>query len=210
MRARIVIAIVVVVVVALAAGVLMMLTTSKSAPPPMMQAPPAREAAKDARPPAPPPPPPSEPSGIEADGAPGGGSPPGAKRNAAPAPPFIERHGVRRVGCDFACGREAECGLRDVDACVAASCDDEVRVPMTMDYCFVRADDCGAAVDCSCAEACWKKNECVGDHSHDAECARACDVLVKQKPKDVYKENRCILEHRCGPEIAACSVNNTY
>jgi hypothetical protein len=72
-----------------------------------------------------------------------------------------------------------------------------------MDYCFARADSCLDAVVCSCAESCWKRGECAGDHAHDDECAGACAKLAKQDAAARYKENRCVLENACA-DIAAC------
>lgn len=130
----------------------------------------------------------------------GGGA---EKAKANTAPKRVERFGGTRINCDFACGAEAECGFRSFDECAAASCADGVRVASNGDGCFVDADSCLVGADCFCKEACWKRGECTKDHGHDVECERACHVVVTQDPVRSYRENRCIIEQKCG-DIAVC------
>jgi len=120
---------------------------------------------------------------------------------------IVQRNGVRRVACDRACALEEQCGFRDLDACRAASCDDDVRRPSRMDYCLALDSSvtCLDAATCSCNESCWKRGECAGDHDHDAECERTCLTLVKHEGISRYRENRCVLERSCA-EIATCGA----
>ncbi len=141
---------------------------------------------------------------LERDG-PSAGAKEAGPPSTAPRSPWLMKSGVKRVACGFACDLEERCTLRDAGTCVERSCEAErdVRKPTTMDYCLAEADSCLDAVACSCAEACWKRGECAGDHDHDDECARSCQVLARQDPGRVYRENRCLLENRCDA-IAVC------
>lgn len=211
-RSLVVIAVITVVVVTLVAAGALVLLSSRSAP----SAPPTAGAASSSQavPPSSPLAAPSPPTGgggnaerAERDqpGAQKASEPSAADERKRPAPPLRKKSGVTRVGCDWACEREAECNLRDAEACASSSCepDRDVRIPTTMDYCFVDADACIDVVACSCAESCWKRGECARDHGGDDDCARSCRVLAGQEPARLYRDNRCVLEHRCG-DIAVC------
>ncbi len=202
MRSRVLIIVAVAVAAIVFVGGALALWLTSSSPSQMPMAPPAMEAMNEAM----------------KDAAPSAGAnsvdarPPekaARKQKAAATPALIEKNGVKRVSCDFACAREDSCGFRDADVCAAAACDEDVRKASRSDYCFVDADDCAKAAVCSCDEGCWKRGECVKDHSNDVECTRACVTLMQQHPTERYREDRCVLEQGCDA-IATCASNNTY
>jgi hypothetical protein len=116
--------------------------------------------------------------------------------------PVDDDAGVPNGTCETFCTLEAECGLRANEACVASSCDGEVRKPSTSDACIADAVDCAEVVLCTCAESCAKIETCTG--STDPACVSTCETLSAQTPELKYVENRCVIESPC-EDIAVCS-----
>jgi hypothetical protein len=117
---------------------------------------------------------------------------------------LVEKNGARRVACEPACRLEAYCGLRSVEQCLKTSCDGDVRKLSNSDFTFAQAEDCAAAAEAPCEEACWRRGECTGDHVDDKRCTASCKALVKQRPAETFVESRCILESACA-DLAACA-----
>jgi hypothetical protein len=116
--------------------------------------------------------------------------------------------GEERKSCEEVCAVEAECeGLRTEEDCLAALCDDEgFRVvedgDATVDFetlasndCIREAEDCGAVILCTCADACDRTATCTGDE--DATCEDTCAQLVENLPAETFTENRCKTESTC-------------
>lgn len=116
---------------------------------------------------------------------------------------LVSKDGAQRVACEPACRLEEYCDLRDAASCLQTSCDGDVRKLSTSDFPFARAETCAAAAAAPCAEACWKKGECAGDHGDDTRCTNACLTLVTQRPAETFRESRCLIESRC-TELPLC------
>jgi hypothetical protein len=114
----------------------------------------------------------------------------------------VEDAGVPDATCETFCALEAECGLRDVEACALSSCEGDARKESTSDACIASSVDCGEVVLCTCAESCAKVESCTG--SVDPACVSTCETLAAQTPEQKYVENRCVIESPC-EDIAVCS-----
>jgi hypothetical protein len=118
---------------------------------------------------------------------------------------FTTKNGAERVLCAPACKLEAYCSLRSVDECLKQSCDGDVRALNKSDFTFARADDCAAAAAASCAEGCFKRGECAGEHGGDARCTEACVTAVKLRPGAAYRASRCTIEAKSCVDVAGCA-----
>lgn len=119
-------------------------------------------------------------------------------------PMIVEKLGARRVSCAAACALEARCGLRTLEECTRQSCEGEVRKALRSDFDMAALKDCGALAENPCEEACWRRGECTGDHEGDRACTAACRTLVKQAPRQTYRESRCVLERPCA-DLPLCA-----
>jgi hypothetical protein len=104
--------------------------------------------------------------------------------------------------CEKLCAIEADCGLRDKDACLAAICPGGIHIPTASDACLLETDDCSEVAACACPEGCAKLDECTG--APDPSCADTCEGLVEQDPAGTYTENRCRIESSCD-DLALCT-----
>lgn len=120
-----------------------------------------------------------------------------ADRQGKPAPIIVERLGARRVSCAAACALEEQCGFRAASECTANSCEGDLRKLSRSDFALEGMADCAALAESPCEEACWKRGECTGAHEADAQCTAACRTLVKQAPRESYRESRCVIERSC-------------
>ena len=141
---------------------------------------------------------------VGSDAGPGGS----AEERPTTAPSvksmFVEKNGVERVVCKQACRLEAYCSLRDVDDCMAASCDPadrDVRVDVKSDAVFAKADDCAAAALAPCADACRRKEAC---GVVDDKCVAVCKLRAQQLPGDGYRSARCVIEAKTCADVGGC------
>lgn len=113
------------------------------------------------------------------------------------APLVVEHLGAKRVSCTAACALEEQCGFRSRVECAQGSCEGELRRLSRSDFQLEGATDCAALAELPCEEACWKQGECTGHHEGDAQCTAACRTLVRQAPRETFREKRCVLERPC-------------
>ena len=186
-----------VLVLLVGASLLFLLRTDGKAPPTVAEAPPSQAmpeakmaagALNDA-------PPPTE-AAAEA-----------MREEAAPkrrSPLVVDHLGAKRVSCAAACALEEQCGFRSRAECAAASCEGELRRVSRSDFQLESASDCAHLAELPCEEACWKQGECTGHHDGDKQCTAACRTLVRQAPREIFREKRCVLERSCG-DLPMCA-----
>lgn len=129
------------------------------------------------------------------------------REEAAPerrSPLVVDHLGAKRVSCAAACALEEQCGFRSRAECAAASCEGELRRVSRSDFQLENASDCALLALLPCEEACWKQGECTGHHEGDKQCTAACRTLVRQAPRETFREKRCVLERSCG-DLPLCA-----
>ena len=125
---------------------------------------------------------------------------------AADASSCLDEDPPEPAACRANCDIEAECDLRTLEACQAASCDPQTGDPLftAPDACLANAENCLEAAACACDGGCAKLDEC-SEGGSDPTCVGTCDTLVEQEPESTYREQRCRLESSC-EDIAVCGA----